>query len=102
MAKLEYITKEEIYRKAREFQIGDCVCVKDENGNKTKAVLERFYPHLVQFKRADGRTFTTDYLTASQAQLINKSDFELHSEKMDRDALVSALGRNKVGKHEGM
>lgn len=102
MAKLEFITKEEIHRKAREFQIGDCVVVIDEKGNKTKAVLERFYPHLVQFRREDGRTFTTDYLTASQAHLISKSDFALHSEEMDRDAMVSALGRKKVENHERM
>ena len=102
MAKLEYITKEEIYRKAREFQIGDCVCVKDENGKETEAVLERFYPHLVQFKRMDGRTFTTDYLTAARGQFICTSDFMLHSEEMDRNALVSALGRKKVENHEGM
>lgn len=95
------ITKDEIYRRARNFQIGDCVIVEDENGEPAKAVLERFYPHLVQFKREDGRTFTADYLKVSKARLIQSSEFQIHDDNMDRQALLKGLGKKKVGeKHD--
>ena len=94
---IDSLTIVEVRKRARDFQIGDHVAVKNKDGQKVVAVLERFYPNLVQYRDEKGRVFTLDYLAASKAKLIQPSDFEIHSESMDRDALLDGLGKRKVG-----
>lgn len=93
----QMFTIEEVKKEARRFQIGDTVLVEDENGRLTEAVVVRFYPHLVQYKRKDGRQFTADYLTASRAEMIEPSGFRIHDDQMDRDALLEGMEGKKAG-----
>ncbi len=96
MAKIEeMIDISDIRRKISSFSLGDRVLVENE-GVEEVAEISRFYKHQVQFRREDGSCFMLQNFDAAKACLLKPSGFKIHSQKMDREALLNALDGAKI------
>lgn len=95
------LTAEAVRARAKEFKPGDLVQVEEQDGKLTEAYIVRFFPHIVQYETENGRRFTTDYLSAAGARLLRPAGFKEHTESMDREAVLKALGERKLGDQDG-
>lgn len=89
-------TPKTLWEKVHEFSIGDKVEIDLAPDKTVTAYVVRFFSHIVLFKKTNGVALTLSYFDAAHARLVEKSDFTVHDEQMDRDAVLKTLEGYKI------
>ncbi len=89
---------QDIYNRVREeFSLNDTIQLLTDEGEDEIVVIRKFYPHLVQVQRMNGKLSTMRYFELKNARLVRASGFQVCNSKMRQNAFLKSLDGKKVG-----